>query len=1097
MKKSWLMHVLYVTGIGIILNMEVVKTRIFQYEDDDNDYLHVFDKRKLNDRKRNRYTRSTNEYERTSRRDNSHVNISTHFIFKQDSNNVAFVFWKHAKTTVIFILTCQNANTTNYNKHSNKGCKSKSKFYRSDDHGKSFVSITQGIERAHLHSIYLSPTNKSFITLTDYKNKTLYLTNDAGRTFTKYNVPFQPTYIYFHPVREDYIAAYDNTLQGENSLYLSEDRGVTWVRVAKKVRNYFWARGDYDDDDRTVFVEKESSKKIDSKTVSSFLYMISPPYNQSRLIYKQHLVPFSVYVGEKFILAQRIDDRKIYVSAGKRRSFEVAKFNKQTKAHVMYVVISDENSEILLALIHPLLQASLYLSDSTGENFRLQQTDILTDPIKNHVVPPKMDLYVVKGVYGTYIVNRRGKGSSITFDKGHTWRVIQVENKHVKSGKLNTRCGANACDLALYLKIENPFSDFTAPIISKANAPGIIIAQGHIGRYRPLEHLKHYVFMSTDGGYTWKQTLGTSNGYVILDHGGLIAATPLKSTSLSSAQITYSLNYGESWTPIHLTKMYSRIAAIITESTASLLVMNVFGFLNQEKSGSYKGNTWIVWHFNFSKVLNVSCKDDDYLTWRQNENACVMGERSSSKRRNSSKLCYSGPNFNNSLSQLPCNCTYKDYYCEKDYIRTGDKCAPINPEHRLVKTCEVGDYYKKTKGYIKHYGDKCKGGIEHEVSPTIERCKVTNPVILKIKASSTMVAVDKLVTFNIVIVDGVYNATYVWTFSDKNKQLRGSYQQMKKVNYKFQRSGVFNVTLKGTNRKGISITSIMVKVVDSLYIHPQIYYSHPVLVNKPTHFSLQTFVNGSLVLIKRPQNTKFLWSFDGVYVGGENSIALDHTLVTSGIVNMEVQVINGVSIEVLQERVRVYLSAVVVDLFFSKILDSFNTGTKTWIIDFETKYKNYLDYKHDLIRKGLSDRVIVRGSSGTPTRLSIIICDTLQTINDPDNKASVIANMIVNVINKNKPFVKGYEKQGVHVMRARIKSSEVHKDNTGDKYTWVYIVIVVIIMAVITLLMAYYRYRRKGSLLCLLYPHDSMNKQLVDDESDNEVEVADTPEYDI
>ena len=45
-----------------------------------------------------------------------------------------------------------------------------------------------------------------------------------------------------------------------------------------------------------------------------------------------------------------------------------------------------------------------------------------------------------------------------------------------------------------------------------------------------LEPMKHICVISKDGGKTWTHTLDSSNGYVILDHGGLIAATPLKST---------------------------------------------------------------------------------------------------------------------------------------------------------------------------------------------------------------------------------------------------------------------------------------------------------------------------------------------------------------------------------------------------------------------------------------------------------------------------------------------------------------------------------------------------------------------------------------
>ena len=49
--------------------------------------------------------------------------------------------------------------------------------------------IHSGIpQNAHLHSIYLSPTNKKFIILTDYKNNSLHITEDEGNKFTTYKV---------------------------------------------------------------------------------------------------------------------------------------------------------------------------------------------------------------------------------------------------------------------------------------------------------------------------------------------------------------------------------------------------------------------------------------------------------------------------------------------------------------------------------------------------------------------------------------------------------------------------------------------------------------------------------------------------------------------------------------------------------------------------------------------------------------------------------------------------------------------------------------------------------------------------------------------
>lgn len=293
-----------------------------------------------------------------------------------------------------------------------------------------------------------------------------------------------------------------------------------------------------------IYIEKESNRKLDTKTPTSELYLSVPPYNTIRPINtgnNGHLLPYSVFVGETYIIVQHLYDHKIYVCGKKSRNFIMANFDKidrTDRTHVMQVVVSDENDEILLALVYNNLVSSLYLSDHEGKNFRLRKSQIDTEPVKSLVVPPKMDLYVVKGVVGTYICNKKStKASLITFDKGHTWRPITVDNLNSKGGKLNQRCRAK-CDIRLYLKIEPSFSDFTALIISKENAPGIILAQGNIGGF--FTSVRYFVFISTDGGMTWKQRLSHTHGYVILDHGGLIAATPLKYSSGTDSYAYYT-----------------------------------------------------------------------------------------------------------------------------------------------------------------------------------------------------------------------------------------------------------------------------------------------------------------------------------------------------------------------------------------------------------------------------------------------------------------------------------------------------------------------------------------------------------------------------
>ena len=101
--------------VAALFHFYFVDTQVFPYNDhEDDDYFRAYDKRIYTDNTHNRFRRGVNAAP-------VQANISSFHKFHMDSYNVAFVFWKHAETQVIFILTCQTANTTNYNKHSNKG----------------------------------------------------------------------------------------------------------------------------------------------------------------------------------------------------------------------------------------------------------------------------------------------------------------------------------------------------------------------------------------------------------------------------------------------------------------------------------------------------------------------------------------------------------------------------------------------------------------------------------------------------------------------------------------------------------------------------------------------------------------------------------------------------------------------------------------------------------------------------------------------------------------------------------------------------------------------------------------------------------------
>ena len=239
--------------------------------------------------------------------------------------------------------------------------------------------------------------------------------------------------------------------------------------------------------------------------------------------------------------------------------------------------------------------------------------------------------------------------------------------------------------------------------------------------------------------------------------------------------------------------------------------------------------------------------------------------------------------------------------------------------------------------------------------------------------------------------------------------------------------------------------------------------------------------------MQKPANTKVLWSFNGVYTPKDDLVTLIRTFKDSGAVNVEVQIISSVStLTPLRQQVTVYHGATYVDLTFSKELEEYNTGTEEWMMSFEGKYWNYINTRFTLRERGIADRVFVRGRQGKPTRLSVIVCNTRTTQGHPTLDASKIALEIANALEKEKPLLKDFEGKGIHVEHARITAGDGGEGDKGGKkeHAWVYILLVMVVLGAVCGL-TYYRYRRKGTLLCFYPHHDNLNTQLVDDDDDD------------
>ncbi|KAL2302826.1 hypothetical protein Nmel_010277, partial [Mimus melanotis] len=134
----------------------------------------------------------------------------------------------------------------------------------------------------------------------------------------------------------------------------------------------------------------------------------------------------------------------------------------------------------------------------------------------------------VAGIKGIFLANRKVDDqikTFITYNKGRDWRLLQAPDTDLRGDPV--LCQLPFCSLHLRLQLsENPYT--SGSISSKETAPGLLVATGNIGS--ELSYTDVGVFISSDGGNSWRQIFEEEYNVWFLDWGGALVA--MKHTSV-------------------------------------------------------------------------------------------------------------------------------------------------------------------------------------------------------------------------------------------------------------------------------------------------------------------------------------------------------------------------------------------------------------------------------------------------------------------------------------------------------------------------------------------------------------------------------------
>uniref|UniRef100_A0A3B3ZI37 VPS10 domain-containing protein n=1 Tax=Periophthalmus magnuspinnatus TaxID=409849 RepID=A0A3B3ZI37_9GOBI len=338
----------------------------------------------------------------------------------------------------------------------------------------------------------------------------------------------------------------------------------------------------------------------------------------------------------------------------------------------------------------------------------------------------KSDFTNITSLRGAYLTNRLDEGrirSVISFNRGLTWRPLNKPE--------NVDCGEKVKKCNLHIHGEHSRDDQIVPMLalSEPSAIGLIIAHGDSlsSSQRPD------VFVSSDGGYTWRGTLKGPHHYSILDSGGLIVA--VEGVHNQQVKTIYSTDEGQCWKYYNFTEQAFFFAGLASEPGTKALSVSVWGFRPEEDGQPM----WVAVTIDFESLITKE-KNQDYELWlahaTQGEGTdragCVLGLKETYRRLKKQSLCRNGRAYVVSKKQSACICTREDFidYGYYRHVNTSECLREPHFANKTLELCLNGEEDELLTVYRKVPSDKCEGGFtpQNVVETVIHPCSVrTSP----------------------------------------------------------------------------------------------------------------------------------------------------------------------------------------------------------------------------------------------------------------------------------------------------------------------------------------------------------------------------------
>ena len=160
----------------------------------------------------------------------------------------------------------------------------------------------------------------------------------------------------------------------------------------------------------------------------------------------------------------------------------------------------------------------------------------------------------------------------ITHNKGGKWELIKAPEVSGRKKGMQTACYVeDGC--SLHLEIYSHMGEL-APVYSTEKAIGLVLGTGNIGTRLTDNDSQKSLFLSRDGGLTWRTIRTGVHIYEIGDHGALIV-TAQKNTPTN--KIFFSWDEGDTWDTLTISEHNIFVENIIIEPNSISQQFMVYG----------------------------------------------------------------------------------------------------------------------------------------------------------------------------------------------------------------------------------------------------------------------------------------------------------------------------------------------------------------------------------------------------------------------------------------------------------------------------------------------------------------------------------------